>query len=144
MLNGKEREKEGLDYCREEDAFGKTSDCISELVFCTTVGGTGKAFHRRLGNILYSGSNAAPLARADKKLEIWSDLYNLSQNHILPLSFLHTKAPYLCWFVPFFQSIAISHEWGELSSGSVRCWAASSHKRRVDENSSPQDLIRVS
>lgn len=101
-----------MDYCRGKDAFGKMSDCISELVFSRTVGGTGKAFHRILGNILHSDSDTAPLARAAEKLEIWSDLYNLSENHILSLSFLHTKALCLCWFVPFFQCTAISHEWG--------------------------------
>lgn len=105
--------KEGLDSCGEEDAFGKRSDCISELVFSRTVGGTGKAFHRRLGNILYSDSDAAPLARAAKELEIWSDLCSLSENHILSLSCVHTKALCLCWFVPLFQCTAISHEWGE-------------------------------
>lgn len=94
-----------MDYCGEEDAFGKTSDCISELVFSRTVGGSGKAFHRRLGNILYSDSDAAPLARLAKKLEIWSDLYKLSQNHISSLSFLHTKALCLCWFTPFFSAL---------------------------------------
>lgn len=37
-----------------------------------------KLFTGRQGNVLYSDSDAAPLARVAKKLEIWSDLYSLS------------------------------------------------------------------
>lgn len=51
----------------------------------------GKLFGGRLGDILYSASAAALLARAAKKLEIRSALYNLSQSCILSLSFLHTE-----------------------------------------------------
>lgn len=74
-----------------------------------------KLFTGGVGNILYSGPDAAPLARAAKKLEIRSDLYNLSQNCILSLSLLHTEALCLCWLVPFFQCTAISHAGGKLS-----------------------------
>ena len=41
-----ERPKEGLDYCGEKDAFGKSNNYISGLVLRRTVGGSGKAFQR--------------------------------------------------------------------------------------------------
>jgi len=46
-----ERPKEGLDYCGEKDAFGKSNNYISGLVLRRTVGGSGKAFQRTVFSI---------------------------------------------------------------------------------------------
>lgn len=44
---------------------------------------------------VYSDSNDAPLARATQKLEIWSDLYSLSENCMLSLSLHRIPLPAL-------------------------------------------------
>lgn len=70
-------------------------------------------------NILYSSSDAAPLCRNSKKLEILSDLYR--RLYFITFFSLYSSLALLACTSACFQCTDISHVDGKRSSWSIRC-----------------------